>query len=42
MGDAILLCSGGHGLKILEDIEMIEVNQGPYSGKEKAKDEMFL
>ncbi len=31
-GDVILLCSGGHGLKILEDTEMIEVKQGPYSG----------
>lgn len=29
-GDLILLASGGHGLEILEDAEMIEVKQGPY------------
>jgi len=37
-GDVILLCSGGHGLKILEDTEMIEVKQGPYSGKGNDKE----
>ncbi len=37
-GDVILLCSGGHGFKILEDIEMIEVKQGPYSGKGNDKE----
>ena len=31
-GDVILLVSGGHGFKTLEEIEMIEVKQGPYSG----------
>jgi|TARA_B110000114_G_C14948688_1_gene339447 mannose-6-phosphate isomerase-like protein (cupin superfamily) len=31
-GDVILLVSGGHGFSILEDIEMIEVKQGPYAG----------
>lgn len=31
-GDAILLTSGGHGFKVLEEVEMIEVKQGPYSG----------
>lgn len=31
-GDVILLVSGGHGFKVLEDVEMIEVKQGPYSG----------
>lgn len=29
-GDVILLASGGHGFEVLEDIEMIEVKQGPY------------
>lgn len=29
-GDVILLASGGHGFEILEEIEMIEVKQGPY------------
>lgn len=31
-GDAILLVSGGHGFIVLEEVEMIEVKQGPYSG----------
>lgn len=31
-GDAILLVSGGHGFTVLEEVEMIEVKQGPYSG----------
>lgn len=32
-GDTILLTSGGHGFKVLEELEMIEVKQGPYSGE---------
>lgn len=32
VGDVILLASGGHGFEVLEDIEMIEVKQGPYAG----------
>lgn len=31
-GDVILLASGGHGFEVLEDLEMIEVKQGPYAG----------
>jgi mannose-6-phosphate isomerase-like protein (cupin superfamily) len=31
-GDTILLASGGHGFEIIEDLEMIEVKQGPYTG----------
>lgn len=31
-GDAILLVTGGHGFDVLEEIEMIEVKQGPYVG----------
>ena len=31
-GDTILLASGGHGFEVLDDIEMIEVKQGPYAG----------
>ena len=30
-GDLIMLTNGGHGFKVLKDIEMIEVKQGPYS-----------
>ena len=33
-GDVILLANGGHGFKMLEDAEMIEVKQGPYCGEE--------
>ena len=38
IGDVIFLCSGGHGFKMLEDIEMIEVKQGPYSGQGNDKE----
>ncbi|UZQ55232.1 hypothetical protein OOK60_03915 [Trichothermofontia sichuanensis B231] len=33
-GDVILLITGGHGFEVLEDIEMIEVKQGPYMGEQ--------
>lgn len=32
-GDIILLAGGGHGFEALEEIEMIEVKQGPYAGE---------
>jgi mannose-6-phosphate isomerase-like protein (cupin superfamily) len=32
-GDVILLATGGHGFEALEEIEMIEVKQGPYAGE---------
>lgn len=31
-GDTILLIQGGHGFEVLEEVEMIEVKQGPYVG----------
>ena len=31
-GDVILLAFGAHGFEMLEDSEIIEVKQGPYSG----------
>jgi mannose-6-phosphate isomerase-like protein (cupin superfamily) len=31
-GDVILLIKGGHGFEVLEEVEMIEVKQGPYVG----------
>jgi hypothetical protein len=31
-GDVILLIRGGHGFEVLEEIEMVEVKQGPYVG----------
>jgi mannose-6-phosphate isomerase-like protein (cupin superfamily) len=33
-GDCILLASGGHGFECLDDVEMIEVKQGPYAGEQ--------
>ena len=30
-GDFILLASGGHGFKVLESCEIIEIKQGPYN-----------
>jgi hypothetical protein len=32
-GDVVLLVSGGHAFKMLEDTQMIEVKQGPYAGE---------
>ena len=32
-GDVILLAAGGHGFEVLEDLEMIEIKQGPYAGE---------
>ena len=34
-GDVILLISGGHGFEVLEELNMIEVKQGPYVEKDK-------
>ena len=31
-GDILILISGGHSFEVVEDIEMIEVKQGPYLG----------
>ncbi len=32
-GDIILLAFGGHGFKMLEESEIIEIKQGPYLGE---------
>jgi mannose-6-phosphate isomerase-like protein (cupin superfamily) len=31
-GDVILLVTGGHGFEVLDELEMIEVKQGPFVG----------
>lgn len=31
-GDVILLASGGHGMEVIEEVEMFEIKQGPYLG----------
>ena len=33
-GDVILLARGGHGFEVLDEVELIEVKQGPYAGDE--------
>lgn len=33
-GDVILLANGGHGFEVIEDVEIIEIKQGPYLGDE--------
>ena len=32
-GDVILLAFGGHGFEMIDDTEIIEVKQGPYTGE---------
>ena len=37
-GDIILLAKGGHGFEVLEDLQMVEIKQGPYAGdKDKTR-----
>lgn len=36
-GDIILLISGGHGFQVLEEVEMVEIKQGPYAGENDKK-----
>lgn len=31
-GDILTLYSGGHGFKVIKDVEMVEIKQGPYLG----------
>jgi len=31
-GDIMLMVSGGHGLRMLEDTALLEIKQGPYTG----------
>jgi hypothetical protein len=33
-GDVILLAAAGHGFEFLDDAEMIEIKQGPFSAKD--------
>lgn len=34
-GDVILLASGGHSLEMIENSEIVEIKQGPYSDDDK-------
>ncbi|AKO97729.1 hypothetical protein MALG_02565 [Marinovum algicola DG 898] len=38
-GDLIVLMSGGHGFKVIEPVDMVEVKQGPYVA---AEDKLFF
>ena len=41
-GDCILLASGGHGFRMKEETEIIEIKQGPYAGeKDKERFKKF-
>jgi hypothetical protein len=31
-GDIVQLISGGHGFQVLDDLNMLEIKQGPYVG----------
>jgi hypothetical protein len=41
-GNTILLLSGGHGFRILEDARMLEIKQGPYYGVEENKERLDI
>lgn len=32
-GDVILLAAGGHGFEVIDEVEMVEIKQGPYAGE---------
>jgi len=42
VGDTILLMSGGHAIRAIEDVECLTVKQGPYVGIEKDKVDLPL
>jgi hypothetical protein len=36
-GDVLLLASGGHGFEVLDELEMIEIKQGPFVEQDKVR-----
>lgn len=36
-GDLVMLVAGGHGLTVLEEVEIVEIKGGPYLGRERDK-----
>lgn len=40
-GDTILLMSGGHAIRVVEDLECLTVKQGPYRSVEEDKIELI-
>lgn len=42
-GDVVLLAYGGHGFECLEEVEMVEIKQGPYlAEQDKIRFESFV
>ena len=41
-GQIIMLIDGGHGFKVVKDVEMIEVKQGPYNPKKDKQKFKFI
>lgn len=39
LGDILISVSGGHGFRVLEDLVLLEVKQGPYPGKMAEKEQ---
>jgi hypothetical protein len=41
-GDILMLAEGGHGFKVLEEVDFVEIKQGPFLGeKDKFKFDML-
>ncbi|MGI9145058.1 MAG: hypothetical protein ACR2IK_00665 [Chloroflexota bacterium] len=38
VGDILISVGGGHGFRVLEDLVLLEVKQGPYPGKQAEKE----
>jgi mannose-6-phosphate isomerase-like protein (cupin superfamily) len=38
LGDILISVGGGHGFRVLEDLVLLEVKQGPYPGKAAEKE----
>ena len=39
LGDILISVSGGHGFRVLEDLVLLEIKQGPYPGKAAEKEQ---
>ena len=38
LGDILIAVGGGHGFRVLEDLVLLEIKQGPYPGHEAEKE----
>ena len=38
LGDILISVDGGHGFRVLEDLVLLEIKQGPYPGKVAEKE----